>query len=203
MSVYVCIGKLLAGLELQGQCICLYWVIIGWSGTTRSADLLVPPYLPEPYLKPPDPMDSAIGLGSWHQKLDAGGLVSELLFLKPKKPNPPKDHQLRPFFLDFWPHFQLVQWFLAWYTPDLVESVIFPHDLVEISTDPMSSHQILDRSGRISLDLARSRGVSVDSSDFQFHSKTTTTCWQHEPTKSLLYTGQLRVGKPPTWFWMG
>ena len=86
----------------------------------------------------------------------------------------------------------------------MAEPVISHHDLPEISSDPMGSHQILDGSSKISLDLERSRRILKHSDDNRVHPKPTTTRWQPELTNSLL----LQVGcglknHPPNLVWVG
>ena len=75
--------------------------------------------------------------------------------------------------------------------------MIFYHDLAETSLDPTGSHRILDGSGKISPDLARSRRVSKKSGE------SVSPETDHHPSatrtdESVTATGQLRVEKPPT-----
>ena len=78
----------------------------------------------------------------------------------------------------------------------------FYHDLAETSPDPTGSHRILDGSGKISPDLARSHRVSKNSSESVSHEID-----HHPPAtrtdESVTATDRLRVEKPSTRTVMG
>ena len=88
--------------------------------------------------------------------------------------------------------------------------MISHHYLVEILPDPTRSHWILDGSGKISLDLARSRCILKDFSEIGFtqnrppptsdsnrriHYCYGSVAGEKPPTQTV--TGQLRVGQKP------
>ena len=65
--------------------------------------------------------------------------------------------------------------------------MISHQDLVEISLDLTRSHLILDGSGKISSDLARSRRVSLDFVKYRVHPKPMTSIRRLESTNPPLY----------------